>query len=474
MPDNANPAPGAAGGNGNGDNDVLLPYRPIVLQPNDRYAPSNDATAVPVFYGDAKVDAGEASSWLQQVGRNCLMCGHNDRQAINFAVQRLGGPARDWFYNCALNSPRDIDARRMEADFQYWQEKFLLRYAGLRSSKDPVRNLEGLVQRSHESAERYIIRLQAAYADFDRQSRQRTLKAHEDTPNTSFIHVEEQQEIEDMGLTAAQTQRVLNICMKGARRFAKVWIDERSEDVKYEAIATHAVVHCTSDKMKTLIRKKMFDPVCNTPAKLADACREEDLSHTAPVTKAPNNSRSFSNYGQDGNKNVSAIDGEEDAEAVEAIGQSGRGGRGRGRGRGRGGRGAGAGSGRGGRNDGGDNSKANLYCHCCRRSGHDIDECRTFAAMQDWHKATVAARGKKRGGKTGGQQRQPAAASAGEEAAGPGMATGQQQQHQQPPHQQASSVTVPPHLFSQFQQFCAAAQPTQQYAYPPPQPQGFH
>ena len=234
----------------------------------------------------------------------------------------------------------------MEADFQYWQEKFLLRYAGLRSSKDPVRNLEGLVQRSHESAERYIIRLQAAYADFDRQSRQRTLKAHEDTPNTSFIHVEEQQDIEDMGLTAAQTQRMLNICMKGARRFAKVWIDERSEDVKYEAIATHAVVHCTSDKMKTLIRKKMFDPVCNTPAKLADACREEDLSHTAPVTKAPNNSRSFSNYGQDGNKNVSAIDGEEEEEAVEAIGQSGRGGRGRGRGRGRGGRGAGAGSGR--------------------------------------------------------------------------------------------------------------------------------
>ena len=307
------------------------------------------------------------------------------------AVQRLGGPARDWFYNCALHSPRDYDARRMEADFQYWQEKFLLRYAGLRSSKDPVRNLEGLVQRPHETAERYIIRLQAAYADFDRQSRQRTLKAHEDTPNTSFIHVDEQQEIEDLGLTAAQTQRVLNICMKGARRFAKVWIDERSEDVKYEAIATHAVVHCSSDRMKTLIRKKMFDPVCNTPAKLADACREEDLSHTAPVTKPPTNSRSFSNYGQDGNKTVSAVDGEEEEEAVEAIGQSGRGGRGRGRGRGRGGRGVGAGSGRGGRNDGGDNNKAHLWCHCCKRSGHDIDECRTFAAMQEWHKAGRAA-----------------------------------------------------------------------------------
>ena len=326
MPDNANPAPGAAGGNGNGNGDVLLPYAPIVLQPNANFTPAADAAAVPVFYGDAKVDAGEASAWLQQVGRNCIMCGHNARQAINFAVQRLGGPARDWYYTVALQSPRDFDARRMEEDFEYWQEKFLLRYAGLRSSKDPVRSLEGLTQKPYESTERFIIRLQAAYADFDRQSRQRTLRAHEATPNTEFIHVEEQEEIEDLGLNAANTQRVLNICMKGARRFAKKWIDEKAEDSRYEAIATHAVQHCNSERMKTLIRKKMFDPDCNTPSKLADACREEDLSHTAPVSKPGANDRSFLTYGQDGNKGVSSAAGaeEEDPGAVEALGQAGR------------------------------------------------------------------------------------------------------------------------------------------------------
>ena len=426
----------------NADPNMLLPINPVALQPAANFNPSAEIAAIPIFYGDAKVDKGEASAWLQAINRHVVMCGHNARQAINFAVQRLGGGARDWFYHVALRSPRDYDAHRMETDYEYWQERFLLRYASLRSVKDPCQTLDGLSQRPQESAERYLIRLQAAYSDFEERSRRRTLAALAAREGPSFIRPAAQAEIDDMGLNQANTARVVDLLIQEVREGVREGIIERSADTSYEAVALHAIRTCTQERIKTLIRKRMFDADINTPSKLADLCREEELAHTNPTFSA-GNARSFGNYGQDGNRNVvnSAEQAEDDSQEeadVNAAGYSNAGrGRGRGRGRGarggRGGRGGGAppaGQGAGGESD----SKKQMWCPVCKRASHDFEECRTFKAMQEQFVPRGGRGGKKRGAGRGGAQ-PPNGVSSG---------TGDQQQQQQQPQQGQQQQQMPP------------------------------
>ena len=429
----------------NADPNMLLPIHPVALQPAANFNPSAEIAAIPIFYGDAKVDKGEASAWLQAVNRHVVMCGHNARQAINFAVQRLGGGARDWFYSVALRSPRDYDANRMETDYEYWQERFLLRYASLRSVKDPCQTLDGLSQRPQESAERYLIRLQAAYSDFDERSRRRTLAALNARDGPSFIKPDYQEEIDDMGLNGANTARVVDLVIRVARDGIREGITERSADTAYEAVALHAIRTCTQERIKSLIRKRMFDIEINTPSKLADLCREEELAHINPTFSAAN-ARSYGNYGQDGNRPAvsSAEQGEEqeqeEAEAC-AAGYTNAG-RGRGRGRGRGARGGGRGGRGGGAPPAGpapaldQDGKKKMWCPVCKRASHDFEECRTFKAMQEQFVSRGGRGGKKSGGGRGGAQHPNGVSS--------GAAPPAQQQQHHPGQQQQQQMPPPP------------------------------